>query len=153
MVRLAQIMQLSCVKISTISIRTETSFHLSLVTEKYRQVRPKQFLSPLYVWRKPCSNLVPTLANTIYKQTETRFHMTHVTWDIRRLHPKRFPSLWYVRPKPCTYLASRLVLSPNEPKQTSTWASSHRSSTGCVQNDFWAYGTFGANHASILHQE
>jgi hypothetical protein len=22
---------------------------------------------------------------------------------------------------------------------------------GCVQNDIWAYGTFGANHAPILH--
>jgi len=32
MVRLAQTMHLSCVKISNISKRTETSFHLSLVT-------------------------------------------------------------------------------------------------------------------------
>jgi hypothetical protein len=24
---------------------------------------------------------------------------------------------------------------------------------GCVQNDFWAYGTFGANHAPILCQD
>jgi hypothetical protein len=32
MVRLAQTMHLSCIKISTMSKRTETSFHLSLVT-------------------------------------------------------------------------------------------------------------------------
>jgi hypothetical protein len=28
-----------------------------------------------------------------------------------------------------------------------------RSSIGCVQNGFWAYGTFGANHAPILCQD
>jgi hypothetical protein len=26
------------------------------------------------------------------------------------------------------------------------------STIGCVQYDFWAYGTFGANHAPILHR-
>jgi hypothetical protein len=37
-------------------------------------------------------------------------------------------------------------------ERASTWASSTRSTIGCVQNDFWAYGTFGANRAPILHQ-
>jgi hypothetical protein len=52
-----------------------------------------------------------------------------------------------------TYLASRLTLSPNGLKRASTWASSPRSTIGCVQNDFWAYGTFGANRAPILCQD
>jgi hypothetical protein len=51
----------------------------------------------------------------------------------------------------CTYLASRLMLSPNEPKRDSTWPMSPRSSIGCVQNNIWAYGTFGAYRAPILH--
>jgi hypothetical protein len=55
------------------------------------------------------------------------------------------------RHKACTYLESRLALSPNGMKRASTWASSHTSTIGCVQNDFWAFGTFGANHAPILH--
>ena len=41
-------------------------------------------------------------------------------------------------------------------KQTerdSTWPTSPRSSIGCVQNDFRAYGTFGANRALILRQD
>jgi len=59
--------------------------------------------------------------------------------------------LWYVRCEPCAYLASRLALSPNELKWASTWATSHRSTIGCVQNDFRSYGTFGANRAPILH--
>jgi hypothetical protein len=69
-------------------------------------------------------------------------------------------SLWYVRRKPCTYLASRLALSPNGPtltqspnglKQDSTRPTSPGSSTMCVQNNFRAYGMFGANPALILH--
>jgi hypothetical protein len=45
MVCSAQTVHLSCVKISTISKRNEASFHLSLITLEYHQVRPKQFLS------------------------------------------------------------------------------------------------------------
>ena len=51
--------------------------------------------------------------------------------------------LWYIRCKPCSYLASRLTLSPNGPKWASSWALSPRSTIGCIQNDIWAYGTFG----------
>jgi hypothetical protein len=33
----------------------------------------------------------------------------------------------------------------NEPNQASTWALSPRSTIGCIQNDFWAYGMFSTN--------
>ena len=36
--------------------------------------------------------------------------------------------------------------------ELSTWASSASGTIRCVQNDFLAYGTFGANHAPILHR-
>ena len=42
-VRSAQTMHLSCVRISKISKRTESSWHLSLVTKEYHWVRPKRF--------------------------------------------------------------------------------------------------------------
>jgi hypothetical protein len=74
MVRLSQTAHLSCVKINTISKRTQTSFHLSLVTKEYHRVHPKWFLSQ-----------------------------------------------WYIRRKPCTYFALTVTLSPNGPKQDSTW--------------------------------
>jgi hypothetical protein len=61
MVRSAQIMHPSCVKISTISKRNETSTHLNLITSEYHRVRPKRFLSVWYVWRKPCTYLAQTL--------------------------------------------------------------------------------------------
>jgi hypothetical protein len=60
-VRLAQTVHLSYVKISTISKRTQTSFHLSLVTKEYHLVRPKWFLSQRYIWCKPCSYIAPAL--------------------------------------------------------------------------------------------
>jgi hypothetical protein len=104
---------------------------------------------------------VVSLAQTVYKsctdtsniskQTETWFHMTHVTLEFHRERPKLFMSLWYVWHKPCTYLASRLALSPNGPIRASNWATSPRSTICCVQNVFWAYGTFSANRAPILH--
>jgi hypothetical protein len=98
----AQTVHLSCVKISTVSIWNEMSFHLSPKTKEYHRVRPKQFLSVWYVWRKPC-----------------------------------------------TYFALTLTPSLNGPKRDSTWATLSRSSIGCVQNNFQAYGTFGANRAPI----
>jgi hypothetical protein len=61
MVRSAQTVHLSCGKISTISKRNETSFHLSLITKEYHRVRPNRFLSVWNVWRKPSNNLAPTL--------------------------------------------------------------------------------------------
>ena len=44
------------------------------------------------------------------------------------------------------------TISPNCPKQDSTRPTSPRSSIGCVQYDFQAYGTFNAKRATILHQ-
>ena len=63
---------------------------------------------------------------------------------------KCFPSLWYPRRKRCTYLVSRFAQPLNRLKQVSTWARSPWSTIKCVRNDFWAYGTFGANHAYTL---
>jgi hypothetical protein len=79
-----------------------------------------------------------TDTNIVSKWTEKRLDMSHVTYEFYRVRPIWFPSLWYVHHKPCTNLASRLALSPNCPKQASTWASSGRSTIGCVQNNFWA---------------
>ena len=83
------------------------------------------------------------LSNIVSKWTKMRFHMTHVSYEFYRVCTKQLPSIWYVRRKPCTYPASWLALSPNGPKRASTWASSPRSTIRCVQNYFYAFGTFG----------
>jgi organic hydroperoxide reductase OsmC/OhrA len=74
MVRSAQTVHLSCVKISTISKQTEMSFHLSFVTKENSRVRPKLFLRLAQTVHLSC-----TYTNTISKQTETKFGMTHIT--------------------------------------------------------------------------
>jgi len=61
MVRSAQTVHRSCVKISTISKWTEMSFQLSLVTLEYHRVRPKRYMSLWYIWHKPCTYLALTL--------------------------------------------------------------------------------------------
>jgi hypothetical protein len=195
-VRSAQTVHLSWLETNTVSKRTETSFHLSLVTQEYHPVHPKQFLSLRYVWRKPCTHhalklkLYPTdrnkllfeprhlgvpsgvsntisedmvhLAQTVHlsctetysvsKWTKTSFHFRLVTQVYHPVHPKQFLSLRYVWRKPCTYQAPKLTLYPKGSKWDSTWPKSPRSSIECVQNDFWCYGTFGANCGPILHR-
>jgi hypothetical protein len=190
-------MHLSCVKISTISKRTETSFHLSLITSKHHQVHPKWLQILWYIWCKPCTYLSQTLTpspngpkrdltwptsprgsigcvhndfqaygtfntnratilrkdSTISKWTETSYQLSLINLEYHQVHPKWFLTILYVWRTPCTYLALTLAPSPNRPKQDSPWPTSPRSSIGCVQNDFWAYGTFGINYASILRQD
>jgi hypothetical protein len=63
------------------------------------------------------------------------------------VQPKWFLNLWYVWRKP------RLTLSPNEPKQASTWHTLPKSTIWCAQNDFHACGRFIANHAPILRRD
>jgi hypothetical protein len=111
----------------------------------------KMILSLCYVSAQTV-HLSCTDTNTISKWTKMIFHMTHITLEFHREHPTWFLSLWYVRCKSCTNIASRLALCPNGLNWASTWALSPRSIIGCVKNDFWAYGTFGANRANILHR-
>ena len=75
MVRLAQTVHLSCVKICTISKQTETSIHLSLDT--YHHCVENDFQA--YGTFGANLHLSCTDTNTVSKQTEMRFHMAHVT--------------------------------------------------------------------------
>jgi hypothetical protein len=61
MVHLAQTVHLPCTETNTVSKRTKMSFHLSLVTQEYHLVHPKQFLTLWYVWHKPCTYDAPKL--------------------------------------------------------------------------------------------
>jgi hypothetical protein len=135
----AQTVHLSWIKISTISKQAETSFHLSLVTKEYHPVRSKRFLRLWYIWCKLWICLAPSLTLSPNGPKQ----------DSHGPHLLRLPSDVF---KPCTYLDSRLAQSPNEPKRASIWASSPRSTMHCVQNDLWASSTFGANCATIIHQ-
>jgi hypothetical protein len=150
MVHSTQTVQISCLKISTISKHKKNEHpleprHLGVPSGASKTISERCLSQTVHL---PCTN-----TTTVSKWIETRFHITNVTLEIHQLHPKRFLSLWYVRRKPCTYLVLRLALCPNRPKRASTSASSPRSTIECVQNDFQAGGTFDANRASILRQD
>ena len=78
MVRSAQTLHPSCVKISTISKQAETSFHLSLVHLGVPSVSSKMILEPM-VCMAQAVHLSCTDTNTVSKRTKMIFHMTHFT--------------------------------------------------------------------------
>ena len=145
-----QTVQLSCIKISTISEQTKSSLHLSPFNYEYHRVHLKWFLSLWCIRRKPCTYLLPKLTLSLNEpKQDSIWHTSSRSYQVR---PNWFLSISYVPCKPCIYLASRLALSPNRPNWAFTWSPWPRSTTGCVQNGFLSYGALGANCAPILHR-
>jgi hypothetical protein len=77
MIRSAQTVHLSCIKISTISKWTETSFHLSLSARSTIGCVQKDFWADGTLAQTV--HLSCTNTNIVSKQKEVRFHMTHAT--------------------------------------------------------------------------
>jgi hypothetical protein len=150
MIRSAQTLHLSCVKISTISNELNQASSWALSPSSTIGCVQNHFWA--YGMFSKNLHLSCTDTNTISKWTKTRFHMAHVTLEFHQVRPKWFLRLRYIWHKPCTYPASRLALYSNGLNWASTWASSPRSTIGCVQNDFWSCSTFRANRAPILRQ-
>jgi hypothetical protein len=150
MVCLAQILHLSCVKIRTISKRTKTSFNSSLVTKEYNPVCLKWFLSLWYTWHKlwTCLALILTLSLNRPKQDSAWPTSLGVPSGAFKMICK--PMLRSVQTVRLSCTNTNTIFKWT--KRGSTWPTSHKSSIGCVQKDFQAYGMFGANHAPILHQ-
>jgi hypothetical protein len=82
----SQTLYLSCVKIRTIAKKTESSFHLSLITKEYHQVCQKRFQSQWNIWHK-IMHLSCTDTNTISKWTKTHepHHLGDPTFDMNPL--------------------------------------------------------------------
>jgi hypothetical protein len=93
-----------------------------------------------------------TDTNTVSKQKEARFHMSHITYEFHRVRPKQFMSLMVHSAQTMHLSCDKISTISKRTNRASTWASSNRSTIRCVQNDFIAYGTFGANRAPILHR-
>jgi hypothetical protein len=148
-VRLAQTVHLSCVNISIISNElTQASTWASSPRSTIGCVQ-NDFLC--YVWRKLCTYLASILA--IYQMNWLKHPL-----ELRHLGVLSGASKTISEPtvclaQTCTYLAPTPTLSLNRPKRDLTLPTSPWISIGCVQNDFWGYGTFGTNHAPILRQE
>jgi hypothetical protein len=76
MVRLTQIVDLSCIKISTISKWTKVSLephHLGVPSGAPKMIY-EQLEHLAQIMHLFCID-----SNTVYKEKEVRFHMTHVT--------------------------------------------------------------------------
>ena len=143
--------QLSCIKISTISEQTKSSLHFSLFNYEYHRVRLKWFLSLWCIRRKPCTYILPKQTLSLNKPKQDSIWHTSLRIYIRCVLID-FLSISFVPCRPCIYLASRLALCANRPNRASTWAPSLRSTNKCVQNGFLDYGALGAKCAPILHQ-
>jgi hypothetical protein len=111
-VRSAQTVHLSCIKISTIFERTESSIHLSLVTWEYHRVRPKRFLCLWYVRCNPCTYLASRLA------------LYQMNWVKHPLEPRHLGVLSGASKmisKPMVCLAQTMHLSSNDTNTISKW--------------------------------
>jgi hypothetical protein len=151
MVCLAQIVHLSCTDTNTISKWTKNEIPLE---PRYLGVQSSgsKMISEPTVHSRQTVHLSCVKISTISKQTETSIHLSLIIEEYHWVCPKWFLSLWYAWCKPCTYLTPTLTLSLNGLKRDSKWPKSPRGSIGCVQNDFWAYGTFSSNHSPCLHR-
>jgi hypothetical protein len=110
---------------------------------------PKRFSSLWYVRRKPCTYIAPTL--TLSPNGPKR----DSTWPTHLGVPSgasKTISEHMVRLVQTTQLSCVKISTMSKWTQASlhlslvTW-----STIECVQNDFWAYSTFCANRAPILH--
>jgi hypothetical protein len=148
---LAHTVDLSWIKISMVSKRTEMSFYFSPVTRGTIRCVQNDFCGNGTFG----ANRAPILHWNSHYLRKDQNEILHDP------HHLGVPSgtiqiglrLCYVWCKLWIYHAPILTLSPNGPKQDFTWPTSPSSSIGCVENDFWAYGTFGANRAPISNQD
>jgi hypothetical protein len=149
-VHLAQTVHLSCVKISTIFERTESSFHLRLVTRSNIGCVQNDF----WAYGTFGANRAPILRQDYhYHQTNSIKHPLELRHLRVPLGAAKMISEHLVHSAQTMHLSCvKISTISNELGQASTWASSPRSTIGCVQNDFWPYGMFSTNHAPILNR-
>ena len=143
-----QIVHLFCTKTNTVSKQIEARFHDT--SHLGVPSGASKLISKHMVFSTQTVHLSCIKISNISKQTKSCFHLSPLTYEYHRVWPKWFLSLGCIRHKPCTYLLPKLTLSTNRPKPDFVWHTSSRSSIGCIQTDFWAYGTFHANRASYL---
>jgi len=150
MVRSLQTVQLSCVKISTISEQTKSSLHLSLFNYEFHWVRLKWFPSLWCIRRKPCTYLLPKLTFSLNEPKQDSIWHTswrsYIRWVLIDFYAYRmFHANVHLS---CIKISTISKLT----KPSFPWAPRSRSTIGCVQNGFLSYGAFGANCVPILHR-
>ena len=147
-----QTVQLSCIKISTISEHTKSSLHLSLYNYEYHRVLPKWFLRLWCIRQKPCTDQTELPLEPLHRSTNRCFQNGFLDYGALGANHAHILHISCTETNRCFQnLASSLALSPNRMKRASTWAPTPRSTNKCVQNGFLEYGALGVNCAPILH--
>jgi hypothetical protein len=116
-VRLAQIVHLSCSNTNTVSKWTETRFDMTHVIWEFHQACPNDlwaYVHSAQTVHQSCVKISTSSPRSTIGCIENDF------------------SVWH---KMCTCLALTLTPYPNGLKQDLTWPTSHTSSIGCVQNN------------------
>jgi hypothetical protein len=148
MVCSTQTMHQSCTDTKTFSKWTKTRFHTAHVIYEFYRVRPKLFMSLWYVQCKLCTYLASWVALSSNGPNRGPRDPRHIGV------PSGASKTTY---EPMVLLTQTELLSctdaKNISKRDSTWPTWPRRSIECLQYYFWAYVTFDANHAPILHQE
>jgi hypothetical protein len=142
MVRLAQTVHLSCVKISTVSKRMKSDSTWALHASKLIYVPMLRLVQAMQLF---CIE-----TNSISKWTKTRFHMTHITLELHPVPPKQFLSLWYFSAQTVHLSCVKISTILKQTKMSLYLSLEPRSAIRCVENDFCAYGILGANCALTL---
>jgi hypothetical protein len=141
MVHLVQTMHLSYTNTNTVSKWTKTRFDMTQSPRSTIWCVQNDFQAH-GVQRKLCTYLVSRLALSPNRLKRDPLKPCHL--GVPSGASKMIPKPMVLWRKSWTYLALTLTLtpSPNRPKQILTWATLSRSSIGCVQIDFQAYGMF-----------
>jgi hypothetical protein len=141
-------MHLSYTDTNILSKQTKMRFHTTHVTYEFHRVRPKLFMSLWYVQWKLCTYLPSwvALSSNSLNIAPPDPHQMGVPSGASKTIDEPMVRLTQTYHLSC-------IDAKNILKRDSTWPTWPRSSIGCLQYYFWAYGTVDANHAPILHQE
>ena len=115
-------MHRSCVKITTISKRTETSLQLSFVTLEYHRVHPKLYLSLWYVWRKLCTYLALTLTPSPNRPNEIPHDPRHLGVPLGASKTISEPMVRLAQTMHLSYINTNTISKRTE--RDSTWPTS-----------------------------
>ena len=145
MVRLGHTVHLSYTKTNTISKRTERDSTWPLSTRSSIGC----ILNDIWAYGTFGTNYALTLTPSPNGPNEIPHDPRHLGVPSGASKMISEPMVRLAQTVHLSYTKTNTISERTE--RDSTWPMSTRISIGCVLNDIWAYGTFGANRALILH--
>ena len=144
-VRLAQTVHVSYINTNTISKRTERDS-----TWPTSSGESKTVSEPIVRLAQTVHYLTSTLTPSPNEPNEISLDPHHQGVPSAASKTISEPMVCLAQTMHLSYINTNTI--SKRTKWDSTWPTSPRSCIGCVQNYIWAYGTFSANRAPILHQ-